>query len=132
MTLPTDPKARKAVPLHSGLVAYFKDALIEVAKLSQVGNDQHNPGQPLHWSKDKSNDHDDCLLRHHFEAGTVDTDGVRHSTKRAWRALAALQLELEKSQARQPVYEPASKNSEVYNGQEGWVHAYTDYEDSRK
>jgi hypothetical protein len=32
-----------------------------------------------------------------FEAGTVDTDGVRHSTKVAWRALAALQLELEAS-----------------------------------
>ncbi len=93
--LPADAKARKATPLHSGLVAYFPDALVAVAQLSQAGNDQHNPGQPLHWSRDKSQDHDDCLLRHHFEAGTVDTDGQRHSTKRAWRALAALQIELE-------------------------------------
>lgn len=107
MPLPNDAKGRKAVPLHSGLVAYFKDALIEVARLSQIGNDQHNPGQPLHWSKDKSNDHEDCLLRHHFEAGTIDSDGVRHSAKRAWRSLAALQLEIELVEANQIDLGPA-------------------------
>jgi hypothetical protein len=31
-----------------------------------------------------------------MEAGKVDTDGVRHSAKVAWRALANLEKELEK------------------------------------
>lgn len=93
--LPSDAKARKRIPLATGLIDYFPDALAAVAELSQVGNDQHNPGQPLHWSRGKSDDHDDCLLRHFIERGMKDTDGVRHSAKVAWRALALLQLELE-------------------------------------
>jgi hypothetical protein len=40
-------------------------------------------------------DHDDCILRHLADRGTLDTDGVRHSAKLAWRALAMLQTELE-------------------------------------
>src|SRR5689334_11307070 len=95
MALPTDAAARKGVPLYSGVLAYFPDALAEVARVSKAGNDQHNPGQPLHWARDKSTDHADCIARHLLEAGTVDTDGMRHSAKLAWRALAQLQLELE-------------------------------------
>jgi len=30
-----------------------------------------------------------------MERGTIDIDGMRHSAKLAWRALALLQLELE-------------------------------------
>lgn len=95
--LPTDAKDRKRVPLWSGLVKYFPDALVAVAKLSQVANEQHNPGEPVHWSREKSSDHEDTLLRHLFDSGTVDNDGQHHSTKVAWRALALLQLELERS-----------------------------------
>ncbi|MCM2311381.1 MAG: DUF5664 domain-containing protein [Steroidobacteraceae bacterium] len=95
MTLPTDAAARKAVPLASGLLDYFPDALAAVARLSQVGNDQHNPGQPLHWARGKSGDEADALLRHLLDRGTVDVDGIRHSAKVAWRALALLQKELE-------------------------------------
>jgi hypothetical protein len=93
--LPTDPKERKNIPLASGVFDYFTSALIEVAKVSQVGNDQHNPGQPLHWSRDKSKDHTDTILRHFAERGTFDTDGLRHTAKAAWRILALLQEELE-------------------------------------
>lgn len=93
--LPTDAKARKAVPLHTGLIKYFPDALTAVADLSRVGNDQHNPGQPCHWAREKSTDELDALTRHLFEAGTRDTDRVRHSAKIAWRALANLQKEIE-------------------------------------
>lgn len=95
MSLPTDAKARKAIPIYSGVLKYFPRAIAEIAKVSQVGNDQHNPGQPLHWDRSKSKDQHDCLVRHLMEAGTVDTDGMRHSAKLAWRALAALELELE-------------------------------------
>jgi len=90
-----DAKARKAAPVFSGVVNYFPDALIEVAILSRIGNEQHNPGEVLHWAKEKSTDEKDALLRHLIDAGTRDTDGVRHSTKVAWRALANLQREID-------------------------------------
>jgi hypothetical protein len=94
--LPTDSQARKDTPVFSGCLNYFPLALAEIARLSKAGNDKHNPGQPLHWSRGKSNDHKDCIARHLLEAGTIDNeDGHRHSTKLAWRALANLQLELE-------------------------------------
>ena len=95
--LPTDAKERKKIPLWSGLMQYFPDALSAVANLSYVGNEQHNPGQPLHWAREKSADQEDTMLRHLTEKGTIDTDGIRHSTKVAWRALAMLQLEIENS-----------------------------------
>lgn len=98
MALPTDAQERKSAPIYSGVLQYFPDAIVAVAQLSKRGNDQHNPGQPLHWAREKSADHHDCLLRHVMEAGTIDADGVRHSAKVAWRALAALQLELEAAQ----------------------------------
>lgn len=95
MTLPTDPQARKNIPLARGLLDYFPDALLAVAELSRIGNEQHNPGQPLHWAKEKSTDEPDALMRHLIQRGTVDTDGVRHSAKVAWRALALLQREID-------------------------------------
>lgn len=98
-TLPHDPKARKNIPLATGCFDYFPRALAAIAELSKHGNDKHNPGQPLHWSRDKSNDHADCLARHLLERGKLDEIApgvkVRHSTQMAWRALALLELELE-------------------------------------
>lgn len=96
---PTDAKARKALPLCTGVLDYFPDALLEVAELSRIGNDQHNPGQPLHWAKEKSTDEPDALVRHLLDRGTRDVDGVRHSTKVAWRALALLQREIDAERA---------------------------------
>jgi hypothetical protein len=94
--IPVDSQARKDTPVYSGVIAYFPLALAAVAQLSKAGNDKHNPGQPLHWSKDKSNDHLDCVARHLLEAGTVDPDdGFLHDVKLAWRALANLQRKLE-------------------------------------
>ena len=95
--LPTDAKERKAIPIATGFVDYFPDAMAAVAELSRIGNDQHNPGQPLHWDRSKSKDEADALMRHFIERGKVDSDGVRHSAKLAWRAMALLQKELEGS-----------------------------------
>lgn len=95
MNLPTDAKERKNVPIATGVIAYFPDAIVDIAILSRIGNDQHNPGKPLHWDRSKSGDESDALMRHFMERGTVDTDGVRHSAKVAWRALALLQKEIE-------------------------------------
>lgn len=97
--LPTDSAERKNVPLWSGLFQYFPDALVAVARLSWKGNEKHNPGQPLHWSRDKSNDHADCLLRHQMDCGTGEVDpdsGLLHEVEVAWRALAQCQLALER------------------------------------
>lgn len=100
--LPGDSEARKNIPMMRGLLDYFPDALAAVAQLSVYGNEKHNPGEPLHWSKGKSNDHADCVVRHLMERGRWDYSfgpdkGVRHSTAAAWRALANLQIEIEES-----------------------------------
>jgi hypothetical protein len=93
--LPNDAAERKALPIASGVLAYFPDALAEVARVSRIGNEQHHPGSPLHWDKSKSTDEADALVRHLLDRGTFDTDGTRHSAKVAWRALALLQRELD-------------------------------------
>jgi len=95
LSLPTDKQARKETPIASGVLDYFPDALAAVARVSFIGNQQHNPGQPLHWAREKSTDESDALIRHFLERGTMDTDGTRHSAKVAWRALALLQKEIE-------------------------------------
>lgn len=95
MTLPTDHEARKRVPLATWLRGYFPDAIIELAAMSARVNEQHNPGEPVRWAREKSNDHPDCALRHFMEYGTRDKDGERHTAKAAWRLLAMLQLEIE-------------------------------------
>lgn len=95
LALTEDSAERKATPMARGLLDYFPAALAEVARTSEVGNEKHNPGQELHWSRGKSNDHADCIIRHLADRGARDNDGVRHSAYVAWRALALLQEELE-------------------------------------
>lgn len=95
-TLPSESAARKAIPITTGVLDYFPDALVEVARVSKAGNDKHNPGQPLHHARSKSTDHADSLVRHMLDRGKIDGDtGCRHSAEVAWRALAMLQEELE-------------------------------------
>jgi Domain of unknown function (DUF5664) len=94
--LPDDSAERKAIPLIGGLLDYFPDALAAVAIVSKHGNDKHNPGEAMHWARDKSNDHAECIARHLVDRGGFDAEGVRHSASLAWRALAHLQVELER------------------------------------
>jgi hypothetical protein len=100
-SLPTDAAGRKTYPVASGFLDYFPDAIAAVAHLSWKGNEQHNPGQPLHWARGKSADEADTMMRHFLQRGTLDTDGVRHTVKMAWRALAILQKEIEAEQAQE-------------------------------
>ena len=107
MAITTDSKARKEAPVYSGFLAYFPDAIAEVARLSKAGNDKHNPGEPLHWSRGKSNDHADCIARHQLEFDQIDTDGFYHAVKVAWRAMAQLQVLLESAApSAEPVDDP--------------------------
>ena len=91
---------RKEIPVYSGVLKYFPDAIKEVARCSYRGNQQHNPNKKLHWDISKSGDELDALSRHLLDAGTFDSDGIRHSAKVAWRALANLQKEIENDSQR--------------------------------
>lgn len=102
LDLPENAAERKNIPICTGFLDYFPLAAAYVARVSKAGNDQHNPGQPLHWSRGKSSDHADCIARHLMQRGTFDVDvfpgtdeRIRHTGKLAWRAMALLQEELE-------------------------------------
>jgi hypothetical protein len=118
--LPSDSAARKEVPMCSGLLDYFPDALAEVARVSFLGSEKHNPGEPTHWARGKSMDHADCIVRHLTERGSRDPAGVRHSAQMAWRALALLQQELEDELG---LALPRGARDSVRLGPESIVHA---------
>ena len=88
---------RKDTPIYSGVLKYFPLALAEVARCSKAGNDQHHKGEPLHWDRSKSKDELDALTRHLIDhsVNPVDTDGILHLAKCAWRSLAALEKHIE-------------------------------------
>lgn len=102
LTLPIDSATRKRYPLFRGCLRYFPAALAGVARISQIGNDKHNPGQEMHHARGKSNDHGDCIVRH-----AMDTEDLLAGLERgqdvtaaqvldevdqlAWRALALSQ-----------------------------------------
>ncbi len=92
--LPEAAAERKQYPMATGLLFYFPDALAAVANVSWKGNEQHNPGMPLHWDRSKSGDEADTAVRHLSQSGTLDKDGTRHTAKAAWRILALLQKEI--------------------------------------
>lgn len=98
MSLPTDDKARKALPLFTFLTEYFPKAFIEVCRVAVIGNDQHNPGQPLHWARHKSTDQMNTSFRHqldHKMGAVKDIDGAYHLAKAIWRLSAELELTIE-------------------------------------
>ncbi len=95
---PIDKAAqRKAIPVYSGFVSYFPNAMKEVAECSYKANKQHNGDEPLHWAMEKSKDELDALMRHlidHASGIDWDDDGIRHLTKVCWRSLAMLERKL--------------------------------------
>lgn len=86
---------RKSQPVFSGVMMYFKNALLYLSEVSLAGNQQHHADKPLHWDKSKSVDELDAGLRHMLDSGKVDDDGILHSAKTLWRAAAFLERELE-------------------------------------
>ena len=126
----TDPQARKQYPVYSGVLCYFPAALAEVAHVSYLGNEQHNPGQPLHWARGKSPDQGDTTIRHMMdhENDPIDTDGTYHLAKAAWRILAKLQLHLEAQGApKAPLAkEPEDETADAVSGLGGRKPVYVD------
>ena len=96
----TGAEERKGMPVYSGVLTYFPDALKEVSKCSLAGQKQHNHGDKLYWDKNKSTDNADALVRHLIDhnSNPMDDDGILHLAKVAWRALATLQIYLDKQQ----------------------------------
>lgn len=86
-----DKQERKNAPMARGFLDYFPAAVAGVAECSRIANEQHNPGEEMHWARDKSSDHADCILRHLVERDSVDEDGIPHVVKVAWRAMALAQ-----------------------------------------
>lgn len=92
--LPTDSKTRKGIPIYTGFVRYFPDAMAAVAQLSRIANEKHNPGETkIKWNKEQSTDELDCLMRHMVDDvnDDRDSDGVMYATKIAWRGMSNLQ-----------------------------------------
>jgi hypothetical protein len=88
---------RKQYPMSSGLIDYFPDFLALISHVSWTGNEKHNPGQPLHWSRWNSTDHSDCVIRHHTTRDKPEHDvPLMHMAEEAWRVLAMGQEAMEK------------------------------------
>jgi hypothetical protein len=94
-----DSAVRKLMPVATGCMNYFPDALLLVSWVSRNGNEKHNPGQPLHWDKSKSQDEKDAEARHMLDAfrnlppdpGLEPLGHLGHLASKAWRALGDLQ-----------------------------------------
>jgi hypothetical protein len=103
--LPEDDKSRKADwPLWDYQFGYFPLAFLEEVRVSVEGNKQHNPGQRLHWAREKSTDQLNTAMRHLFDyaaakqAGAIcprDKDGKSVLAQAIWRLKAQLQLDCE-------------------------------------
>ena len=88
---------RKDQPVTEGFLKYFPAAVRLVAEVSRLGNDKHNPGEPLHHARDKSGDHLDCAGRHLMDADSVDGDlGIIEAVNAIWRLCAYVQEKCER------------------------------------
>lgn len=86
--LPDIAEARKAIPVYTGFIKYFPNAIAAIAHHSLIGGMQHGQTpDTLHWDRTKSTDELDALMRHIVEEDWVAT---------AWRALANLEKQIEK------------------------------------
>lgn len=114
-----DYKGRKNLPIFDMMTGYFPKALREVTRVCVGGNVQHNPGEPLHWSRGKSTDQLNTAVRHLIDhklgevfdesdtpeilaavnaVGDLEDERLYHLAKAAWRVLAALELTIEEQE----------------------------------
>ena len=82
---PEGARERKTYKVFTALLMYFPQACAAVAKLSHDANEQHNPGEPIHWAREKSVGTGDEIVRHLMEGDLENC---------AWRALELLERKL--------------------------------------
>jgi len=100
-----DDATRKAIPVYDGFIRYFPRAMAEVALHSKESNEQHNPGEPMYWNRQKSMDQKNSAARHVLDRAIqenadpllMDSARVMIKIQRAiaWRELAQLEIMLE-------------------------------------
>lgn len=123
--LPTNDTERKNLPLFKMITGYFPKALREVTRVCVANNVRYNPDRKpsdINWARGKSADQMGSLFRHVFEAAVDGTvyehlppevqaacgegfDRVYILAEAAWRALAALELQIEEQECKKP-FEP--------------------------
>ncbi len=83
---------RKDQPVTEGFLDYFPATARLTAELSRLGNEKHNPGEPLHHARDKSKDHRNCAVRHLMDADVIDPEsGLVEAVGAVWRSSAYVQ-----------------------------------------
>lgn len=117
--LPKDDKQRKMLPILRMITGYFPKALREVTRVCVANNVRYNPDrkpQDINWARGKSNDQMGSLFRHilEAEAGKVfeelpsevqaacgpGFERVYVLAEATWRALAALELQIEQEEVK--------------------------------
>jgi len=103
------------IPLYTVLVKQFKNALLEVAKRSEVGHKKYieNDADYMNFKTVSIDEYDNALMRHLFEDGE-DTQ-LEHYTAVAWNSLARLELYLEQKNNQIEI----SKPSPSFNPEKG-------------
>ena len=113
---PQDDRQRKNLPVFAMLTRYFPKAVREVTKVCVVNNVRYNPERKpadINWARGKSPDQLGSLFRHILEnvvdghvfedvppevAAATGFDKVYVLAEAAWRALAALEVEIEQQE----------------------------------
>ena len=128
--LPKDDQQRKNLPIFKLVTGYFPKALREVTRVAVANNVRYNPGHKpadINWARGKSTDQLGSLFRHVLECavdGLVFEDlppEVRAAcgpgfervyvlAEAAWRALAALELQIEAEECKVP-FQPLVANT---------------------
>jgi hypothetical protein len=117
--LPTNDRERKNLPMFKLISGYFPKALREVTRVAVANNVRYNPDRKpadINWNRGKSTDQLGSLFRHMLESAT---DGLIYEdlppevqaacgpgfervyvlAEAAWRALAALELQIEEQES---------------------------------
>lgn len=121
--LPRNDQERKNLPIFKMICGYFPKALREVTRVAVANNVRYNPDRKpadINWARGKSTDQMGSLFRHMLESavdGLVYEDlppevqsacgpgfeRVYVLAEAAWRALAALELQIEEQEAKVPM-----------------------------
>jgi hypothetical protein len=71
LTLGYDSDERKRTPMLATVFGYFAAAMAGLARHCVRSNEKHNKGEPVHWARGKSMDHDECSLRHLVDSAEI-------------------------------------------------------------